>query len=400
MTSGRSGQLAPIAADAAPTSPAERVEAIDIVRGLALFGVLVVNLLIAFRVPIFQSYLPSRPPLEGVGRAVDLFMRYVLQGKALTLFAFLFGAGLAIQWERLAARGEGPYRLFRRLAVLLAFGLAHLLLVWSGDILTVYALLGFVATPLMAAAPARLLRWAAMLFGISILLSLMPWPAVPDARVFALENATASHVYANGSYRDIRAYSLHELAVTQPMLLYLHPQTLGLFLLGAWAWRKGLLRDPSRHRGLLHGIAIVGIVAGAILTHLNNSEAWTPSTALGAVLLFPSFSFAPVVLAMGYAAVLLLALEHAGARRVLAAFGPVGRMAFSNYIAQSLVFTTVFFGYGLGLMGRVGPAAALAFGIAVYALQVAWSAAWLRRHRFGPLEWLWRTLTYGRIPRP
>lgn len=384
---------------AAPTTPDERVEALDILRGLALFGVLAVNLLIAFRTPIFESYLPARPSFEGADRAADLFMRYVLQGKALTLFAFLFGAGLAIQWERLAARGEGPYRLFRRLGVLLAFGLAHLLLVWNGDILTEYALLGFVATPLVAAGPARLLRWAFTLFAISVLLSLLPWPAIPDPGMFAIENEIASRIYSSGTWLEIRDYSLRELEITQPMLLYLHPQTLGLFLLGAWAWRSGLLRDPARHRRLLHAIALGGLAGGAVLTHLGNTEAWMPATPLGAVLLFPSFSLAPVVLAMGYAAALLLAMQHVRVRRALAIFAPAGRMAFSNYIAQSLVFTTLFFGYGLGLMGRVGPAAALALGAAVYAVQVAWSAAWLRRHRFGPLEWLWRTLTYGRMPR-
>lgn len=385
--------------DAAPTTPEERVEALDILRGLALFGVLAVNLLIAFRTPIFESYLPARPSFEGADRAADLFMRYVLQGKALTLFAFLFGAGLAIQWERLAARGEGPYRLFRRLGVLLAFGLAHLLLVWNGDILTEYALLGFVATPLVAAGPSRLLRWAFALFAISVLLSLLPWPAIPDPGMLAIENEVASRIYSSGTWLEIRDYSLRELEITQPMLLYLHPQTLGLFLLGAWAWRTGLLRDPAGHRRLLHAIALGGLAGGAVLTHLGNTEAWMPATPLGAVLLFPSFSLAPVVLAMGYAAALLLALQHVRVRRALAIFAPAGRMAFSNYIAQSLVFTTLFFGYGLGLMGRVGPAAALALGAAVYAVQVAWSAAWLRRHRFGPLEWLWRTLTYGRMPR-
>lgn len=384
---------------AAPTTPEERVEALDILRGLALFGVLAVNLLIAFRAPIFESYLPVRPSFEGADRAADVFSRYVLQGKALTLFAFLFGAGLAIQWERLAARGEGTYRLFRRLGVLLAFGLAHLLLVWNGDILTEYALLGFVATPLIAARTARLLRWAFMLFAISALLSLLPWPALPDPSVFVVENEIASRIYSSGTWLEIRDYSLRELEITQPMLLYLHPQTLGLLLLGAWAWRIGLLRDPAAHRRLLHAIAVVGIVGGAALTHLNNTESWMPTTPLGAALLFPSFSLAPVVLAMGYAAVLLLALQHARVRRALAIFAPVGRMAFSNYIAQSIVFTLLFFGYGLGLMGRVGPAAALALGVAVYAVQVAWSAAWLRRHRFGPLEWLWRALTYGRMPR-
>lgn len=385
--------------DAAPTTPEERVEALDILRGLALFGVLAVNLLIALRTPIFESYLPARPSFEGADRAADLFMRYVLQGKALTLFAFLFGAGLAIQWERIAAQGEGPYRLFRRLGVLLAFGLAHLLLVWNGDILTEYALLGFVATPLVAAGPSRLLRWAFALFAISVLLSLLPWPAIPDPGMLAIENEVASRIYSSGTWLEIRDYSLRELEITQPMLLYLHPQTLGLFLLGAWAWRTGLLRDPAGHRRLLHAIALGGLAGGAVLTHLGNTEAWMPATPLGAVLLFPSFSLAPVVLAMGYAAALLLALQHVRVRRALAIFAPAGRMAFSNYIAQSLVFTTLFFGYGLGLMGRVGPAAALALGAAVYAVQVAWSAAWLRRHRFGPLEWLWRTLTYGRMPR-
>ena len=156
-----------------------------------------------------------------------------------------------------------------------------------------------------------------------------------------------------------------------------------LFLLGALLWRVGLLRDIGRYKQALGVVAVTGIAAGALLTVLSAGGG------AGARL-------ATVVLALGYGAAVLWLVQRPVAGRVLGAFAPLGRMAFTNYILQSLIFGFIFFGYGLGQFGRMGAAQALALGLVVYAAQMLLSAWWLGRFRYGPLEWLWRTLMYGR----
>src|SRR5688572_2567666 len=134
---------------ASPVLPSDRIDAIDVLRGVALFGILAVNLITEFRVSIFQQFLPNMDVGSIADRAVESFVSVALESKAFSLFSLLFGVGLAIQFERLARNGSPLRWLVRRLAVLLAFGLIHLLLIWNGDILTEYALAGFVALPFL-----------------------------------------------------------------------------------------------------------------------------------------------------------------------------------------------------------------------------------------------------------
>jgi uncharacterized protein len=351
-----------------PLAPGDRVEALDAIRGLALYGVLVVNLVSSFRDSIFVYLQPLPAATPAPDRLAMEFIELALQGKALSLIAMLFGVGLAIQHERFAERGRAEL-MSRRLLVLLAFGLAHLLLVWNGDILAQYAVAGLIVARFLDRPAAALGKAAAWMFALSLLAPLAPWTALwPDPEGMQASAIEAARVYANGSYAQIRAYSIAEFLALFSIQAMLFPQTLGLFFLGAWAWRSGLAARPDEHRRALAAIAAV-----ALLFAVN----------------------APVILAIGYGTGLLLLLESGAARRLLAPVVAAGRMAFTNYIAQSLVFTTIFFGYGFGLFGRLGIAEALALGTAVYGLQVAASAWWLRHWRFGPLEWLWRSLTYG-----
>ena len=159
---------------------------------------------------------------------------------------------------------------------------------------------------------------------------------------------------------------------------FIFPRTIGLFLLGAFAWRTGILQNPPRR---LLSIAAPCIGLGAALI-LSGAEA------LGTILL-----------ALGYGAAIIGFANLERGKALLGWAAPLGRMAFTNYLAQSLIFGWIFYGYGLGLFGRLGVAHALAIGIAVYAGQVLFSAWWLRRYRYGPVEWLWRTLMYG-APQP
>lgn len=349
---------------------------------------LLANLVTAFRVSPTRSYLPEDPAIALDDRVVEAALGFLIQGKAIALFSILFGVGLAIQYERFSRLGDPRPWLARRLLVLLAFGLTHLLLIWNGDILWDYALGGLLVLPLLGASNRTLARMAAAFLALYMVFPLLPFaPPWPDIDTLQREYLDAVRIYGSGSFAEIRRYSLHEFKLFIPVYVSLFPETPAFLLLGVLAWRTGVARDPAAHATLLKRTAIGGVMIGALLSMLAQGR---PTE-----LTFASAGLSPVAMALGYGAALLLAMRAPRIHPLLRLFAPAGRMAFTNYIVQSLVFGWVFFGYGLGLLGRVSAATALAWGIVAYAAQAASSAWWLARFRFGPLEWLWRTLTYG-----
>ena len=356
---------------------------------MALFGVLLANLVTAFRVSPTRYYLPDDPTAALADKVVEGALAFAIQGKAIALFSILFGVGLAIQHERFSRLGDPRPWLTRRLLALLAFGLTHLLLIWNGDILVEYALGGLLVLPFLGASNRTLARLAAACLVLYVVFPLL-WfaPAWPDVGTLQREYLEAMRIYGSGTFAEIRRYSLHEFLMFVPMYVTLFPETPAYLLLGVLAWRTGIVRNPAAHAALLRRTAIVGIGVGTVL--------WLLAEGRPTELSFASAGLAPIAMALGYGAALLLAMRTPPMHPLLRVFAPAGRMAFTNYIVQSLVFGWVFFGYGLGLLGRVSAATALAWGIVAYGAQLAFSAWWLQRFRFGPLEWLWRTLTYGR----
>jgi uncharacterized protein len=358
-----------------------RIEAVDILRGLALFGVLAINLDTEFRVTFFEQFLPL-PESVPVDSAVAGFLKAAIEFKAFSLFSFLFGIGLAIQFEHLAGRSDRLTLLIRRLLALLAFGLIHLVLIWNGDILTEYALAGFVVLPLLFA-PVGVVAasaCAAILFFL-----MLPWLPIsfgfPDRAWLAAHIAVARDVYAHGSFGTILAFRVGEIPAIAPLHAYVLARTVALMLFGVLVWRSGLIAGAARRGKLLGGAAIVLLGSGTLLSLLESQ------TRLAGQML-------PVVLAIGYAAAVIWVVSCTRYRSLLAWAAPVGQMAFTNYITESALLGLIFYGYGFGLMGKLGVAAAFAVGLAIYAAQVFFSRWWLRSHLFGPLEWLWRTLMY------
>ena len=388
----------PVAGDA-------RLEDLDILRGFALLGVLLMNLHFWFRGPV-ERYALAAHPFPGAANAVtDLLTMVVFNEKSVTLFAFLFGAGLTMQLERAQARGRafGPYAA-RRLSALLAFGLLHVALLWVGDILYYYAICGALLLPFLRRSAASTLRWGLVLtflpLAAGLLLAQAPSPS--DLAAWRTEMAAAAQAslqaYGQGSWAAAAGFRIHQFLRTAGELAGFVPYTLGLFLLGSAAWKRGVLREPGAHLRLLRGLVVGGALALAATAGLT---AWALARGRFGQLYLgggPAFLMLLVTppLALGYAAGLLLLLRRPGARRWLRILAPMGRMALTNYLLQSLAMTWFFNGYGLGLYGKIGPfAGTLLLGGAFYLLQIAVSAWWLARFRFGPLEWIWRCLTYA-----
>jgi uncharacterized protein len=365
-----------------PAVEAERrVDAIDIMRGLALFGVLIVNLVTEFRVSIFSQFLDGPPDADPLDRIVIRLVQYGLELKAFALFSFLFGLGLAMQFERLSRTGRPLYWLSRRLLALLAFGLIHLLLIWNGDILTEYAVAGMLALPLLKASRRILATVAIALLALYLALPALLPPAIwPDTSWIEAHIAAANTVYGGGSWLEVLKFSLQELPFLLPLHMSIFPRTLGLFVLGILAWRSGLISRPGGHKTI---IACLGWGLGIAGFATSFADGWLRS-------------MAPVCLALAFGGMIVYTVEFTRLGAPLRAFTAIGRMAFTNYIAQSIIFGLVFFGYGLGQFGRLRPAPVFAMGIVVYAAQMQLSTYWLRHYRFGPIEWLWRTIMYGK----
>lgn len=371
-----------------PVSRAERYPVIDVIRGISLFGVVLVNLLMGFRVSLAEYILAFHTNPGWLNRAVDNLVAGFVEFKALTLFSFLFGVGIAIQAERAGERGVNPtHHLLRRFLILLAIGLCHLLLLFNGEILTLYAVCAILLIAVIRLPAPALAVLGAIALALPDIVSLgIPFPSRAVLRADALE---AIRVYGAGGFIEILKFRWRETgSLMLPIFLSTLPRTIGLMLCGVAAWRFGIFREPEKYRTLLWTVFLGAGVLGATTTALH---VYSQSTGqkLGASWLIVDLD-SNIALAFAYAAGLLLWLRPGRLRP----FAAAGQMALTNYVAQSVILDIIF--YGFGLFGRTSPVAGLLISIALFAAQLVFSMAWLRRYRFGPLEWLWRSLTYGR----
>ena len=381
-----------------PIEPSERIGNIDIPRGIALFIVLLINAATEFRVSIFDQLLPgprATGPADKVAEAIVL----ALHTKGFILFSFLFGVGLAIQFDRLAGNDRRFALMLRRIAILLAIGLTHLFLIWNGDILTEYAIVGFAVLPFLYGPRWLLAAASALSFGLYLATPLLP-PIIPfpNAAWITHHVEEARRAYGAGSFTDILTFRIHEVPYLAPLHVYALPRTFGLFLLGAVVWRTRFFRRPISSKSSLVVAACFALAVGAWMT-----IAAEKGEAFGWPLDWPrrhiAQSLSQLVLAFGYGVTIVLLAENTLGRKFVGWAGPLGRMAFTNYLVQSIVMSCIFYGFGFALFGRVSVAQAIAIATVIYTAQAAFSAWWLGRFRFGPMEWLWRSLTYGELQR-
>lgn len=399
-----------------PTTASERIDALDILRGFALLGILVVNMGL-FSFP-FIAQITGTPRGEGaLDRLAEFLIAWLATGKFYPLFSLLFGLGMTLQMERIQAAGGRPARfMVRRMLVLMVFGLIHALLIWNGDILFVYAIAGLLLL-LFRNVPARnLLIWAGVLVAIPVVLGVgggllglamggasaanAPGMREFNALLQDLERRTIE-TYARGTWGEIfvwRAVEWLIVMIFSAFGTWLH--VLALFLVGMYFGKRQVFQQLEAHlpmfrRGVRIGLG-VGLPASFALTWLaraGGGDFTSPLFGLWATL---GLIVGPV-LAFGYLSGLVLLTRRDSWRRWFAPLAAAGRMALSNYIMQSVVCTLIFYSFGLGLFGQVGAFAGLVLSIVIWLVHLPISVAWLSQFRFGPLEWLWRSLTYGRL---
>lgn len=384
------------------------MDVLDVIRGVAVFGILVVNVYAFSGYGFISAAQKAALPVSGFDEMSDFLVGFLAEGKFYCLFSFLFGVGFAVFIQRASARGSDAIRLFkRRLVGLLLIGLAHTLFIWFGDILVTYAVLGFGLIPFVRLDDRVVLRWAAIMLLAPIALyallmalaSLGPPPPVQSADTGLppiLQGAIDG--IAHGHYFDLlRGNVIFTVAnVVRRLVLMFFPRVLGMFLLGFYAGRAGIFANLDAHAALLRRVCAIGFAAGLplslVATELSNDIPGPPDLrGLGETIVQ---SISSPALALAYAAGLCLLFRRAP--RAMRALAPAGRMALTNYLAQSVAGVLIFYGIGLEMFGRVSLTTALAGCLVFFAAQTIASRAWLSIAMFGPAEWLWRTFTYAR----
>jgi uncharacterized protein len=389
---------------AAPVAPSERIEIIDILRGFALFGVLAANMK-GYSWPAMVYDVSTFHTGTGfLNQAAEVFLLLFVRYKSVTLLSFLFGLGFYIQMTRAESRGSKFGNIYlRRSLVLLAFGILHIVLLWWLDILSYYAIAAILLLAFRRKDLKSLKRW---IIGFAILAPLLAvagsigsTDSNNDETGLAEEFKQSIAIHQHGSYSEILKLRLHEFASQSLNLGDFLPTMsilMAFILMGAWAGRMRILQEPREHLPeirkafrwglvlggpvtLLHAIAVFFFADNELLVGVSELLFITVGS-----LLFLSFA----------AGIVLLAQNKAWLKR-LSILAPLGRMTLTNYLMQSVICTSIFNGYGLALYGRVGSAAGLLFTIVIYTLQIFFSRWWLSKFRFGPMEGLWRALTYG-----
>lgn len=396
---------APAPAIDAPVGARERLTLLDALRGFALAGVLLANLRDFSLYGLLDEAARAALPSAGFDFWADAAMDVFVAGKAMTLFALLFGVGFALQLQRAGDDARARARFARRMLLLLGFGVLHAWLLWWGDILRYYALLGLLLIP-CSRWPARRLVLAGLFVALLLTSLLQPLMSGWLARFGdgdAIRAATLVAFRDGGWDKMLRAnfaYDVYLHLAAWSLVFF----TLGRLLLGAGFGRSRWLLEPALHRTQWVRLLWACLPAGLLLTvyfalqdrdlvaRWNYGLQPMPARMLSRLLRNAAY----LLTALGYLAAFVLAWLSPRGQRALARFAPIGRMALTHYIVQSVAGVALFYGVGLGIGPRYGMAAVLVAFVAIFAAQAWLGRWWLARYRFGPLEWLWRSLTYGR----
>ncbi|QFZ84338.1 DUF418 domain-containing protein [Variovorax paradoxus] len=383
----------------ATPAPVERQSLVDALRGFALLGILVVNIG-AFASPFYGLPLPDPMMRTGLDRAAAFAIAFLFETKFYLLFSFLFGYSFTLQMQS-AERSGQPFvpRLSRRLAALWLIGALHAVLLFHGDILTTYAVLGVVLLAVRARSDALLARWARRL----VLATALVWGVVgvlvallgdaPDTHAAWAQAMSALAAY-RGTPVTVIGQRLYELTQVWIVLgLIQAPMALAMFFAGVIEGRRRLFARARRSRPLFKRLLVPGLLVGVPGAALY---AWASVFAPGSrwdVLALAAGLFTAPLLTAAYVGALMLLFDSPRGAWVARVLAPAGRMALSNYLLQSAVCAWLFLAYGLRLIGEFGPFVSLMVAFGIFGAQLVLSRWWLARFAYGPVEWVLRAFT-------
>lgn len=419
----------------APVTETERLVAIDALRGAAVLGILVMNIY-GFAMPFVAYQNPlAYGGTEWYNLGTWFFTHIFFDQKFMTIFSILFGAGLVMMMTRAEARGSKYGSIwYRRNFWLLLIGAAHGYLIWMGDILYHYAFMGMLIYPMRNRSPRALVITGGVLLAFGMLMSFaggsqmlklqassaeivqiqQAGEKLTDEQAATLEQWEAMAMFMKppgeqvaedmaaytGDYKGIVEHRLPtvQMMQTQALIGFIFWRVGGLMLIGMALMKLGILsgeRSTAFYRKMMllgygFGLPVVLYSAWSLQAHQWDM---TYIFRIGGQANY----VASLLIAFGHISLLMLIVKSGALKRFMDRLAAVGRMAFTNYLMHSIILTTVFYGYGFGLYGQVPRAWQMAFVAAVLSFQLWLSPLWLQHFRFGPAEWLWRSLTYWRL---
>ncbi len=402
-----------------PVKPLERIALLDILRGLAIFGILMVNMQMFYQpaTSVIAGYAGSETIADKIS---TVLIKFLFEGKFYILFSLLFGYGFWMFINKKTDDGSSILPVFRRrVAILLMFGILHVVFLWAGDILVWYAVFGFVLILFRKKSDRSLIKWAFWLAIVPVVMTalsvLMVRLGMSDPQAAAGIEASmqereawmaeflarASAVYSEGTFGEIIRIRLQEYMNLLPGVLFFYPVVLGVFLVGVWAARSGIIRDPAGHVQLFRRILWWGLITGVVFSALYtwsffNTGAMTVPD-IWMLVLTTSHIIAGFSLSVAYVSGIVLLYINGRFGLPARLLAPVGRMALTNYLLQSIICTTLFFSYGFGLFGKISVFQGVLLTLVIFGLQIPFSLLWLKHFYFGPFEWLWRSLTYMKL---
>ncbi|SCL70788.1 uncharacterized protein GA0070606_5515 [Micromonospora citrea] len=393
MSALRPDRRGPALDMAAQNDGDDRINVVDALRGSALLLILLAN--VWYFSSGYEFHLVDHPAHGTVDRLVAGAAELLFAMKAYLLFSFLFGYSFTLQLDSAARRGVAfGWSFLRRLSGLFVLGALHAVLLYHGDILTTYALLGLVLLAVRRIEPRAALLAAAVIVGVIAtvigLAAVLGATVVPDEAAAIAAGARSTEAL-RGGFGDVVLEHLRSLPAMLGALAVQGPLAFAAFLVGLAAGKRRMLAAAHNHEYMLRRCERVGYpvgLAGAAVFAIGGGSASMTGLMVSAVT-------APF-LAAAYAATLLRLFARRP--RVADALAPAGRMALTNYLGQSLMCLLVFTGVGLGLAGRTSPAQTLLIALTIFAVQMAASAWWIRRFRYGPFEWALRAWTHRRWP--
>ncbi|MFW5754922.1 MAG: DUF418 domain-containing protein [Marinilabiliaceae bacterium] len=398
-----------------PTGASERIIILDILRGFALLGILMVNMQ-WMNAPVAVSFSPVSLWESMPDQIADFLIRAFFESKFYVLFSLLFGYGF---WLFLQKPAESPEQTVRtyvwRLVLLFFFGVFHVLVLWAGDILVWYALLGLLFVLFRQKSDKDLIKWTIGLLLVPVVLTafftllIQLAMSVPEAAseveaAFEEQEAqmaalieSAMETFRSGSFGEIFQMRLKEYGLLLPAIVFFYPNVLAMFLVGMYAARKGYLNNIEANLGFFRKLLRWGLFLGIPLNIIYGVLAVNlPANEMNwlQVLSLILKGFGGPLLTLGYVSAIVLAFFRGAFMKFFIWLAPVGRMALTNYLMQSIIAVILFHSYGFGLYGQVSLWQGMILTVVIFSLQIPFSNIWLRHFRFGPFEWLWRSLTY------
>jgi len=394
------------------TPSLERMQILDVLRGFALAGILIINAMSILAVkgstPAFTIDIPS------IDRLLQDAILFFVESKFFTLFSLLFGIGFAIQIQSAERQGTAFIpRISRRMIGLLVFGLLHIALLWDGDILVIYAITGSILIAFRTCSNRTIRRWVIGLLAVPGVLVFVVFCTtlvvrLTEAGAEALSqsdqslaqefaNTAATQKLVESGFFEATSVRVQSYMDLLPLLLSRIPTVLAMFLIGLYLGRSNFIRELPQKSELLKRIRFWGLSLGfSLMLLIVLATKFLPATSALVAIIEDQYLAGPI-LCLGYAAAMTLAYLRNPNRKLFIGFATVGRMALTNYLTQSLILTGLAYGWGFGLAMQLSGPQVLLISVVLFVTQILVSRLWLSKFGFGPLEWIWRCITYWRI---